>query len=723
MIKEMKPLKVISFVLALFTLACFLAACNPAQGGTESDSPKESYDGTPTESIPEESAPATVTVKEAISIIADGNCGYTIVRPELASDGLKQAAMSMRHTLGELMEGGSMPTVAEDWLNPFTDQKPLELEILIGACDRDETREALAGIKYNDWTVDIVGKKLIIAGHTEESTLAALDYFNESFLSLAESGDELIFTPDDCHTERAEYKLEDIVIGGDSLVNYKIVIPSLCGTQEKTAAEELARFMSETTGFSISVVRDSTEVSENEILIGKTNREESKKLLDTLLYDDYAMAVEGKKIVLMGYLAENTVKVCDTLKNLVELKTYTADSMELTDKDSFEYKHKYDAEVLILRGGNIKDYDIVYPHGNEMCQMIANSIKKAIISKFGYSLDVISDKTKRSAEREILIGNTNRSAKGGEAESLISSFDGGNTEGLIAASDRFVLICGGDNGGFGKAVSKFIQHLVPESVTGTHTVELSDKEVFKVETEDVKVMSYNILTWPDTKRMSEIVSIIKDYAPDVIGMQEAVPYAVIDLKAQIGDTYDYVHLERDNATGESTPIWYNKHKYTLIESGSGWLSDTPDTMSKYPESEYVRVYVYAILENKETGARFVHVNTHLDFAAAQTKQTGKLLALTSRFSFLPMFYTADWNFTPGSQGYALMHNAGYMDASVLTTNVHGSGTCVGSTSEIDFCFTSVLNTSVDSYRVIDDHDFSQTSSDHYPIFVELKIVK
>jgi endonuclease/exonuclease/phosphatase family metal-dependent hydrolase len=236
-------------------------------------------------------------------------------------------------------------------------------------------------------------------------------------------------------------------------------------------------------------------------------------------------------------------------------------------------------------------------------------------------------------------------------------------------------------------------------------------------------MSYNILTWPTASRLDEIVTIIRACEPDVIGMQEAVPSALKSLKNLIGDTYDCVYLERDTASGESTPIWYNKHKYTLIESGSGWLSDTPDVMSKYPESEYVRVYVYVILENKETGARFVHVNTHLDFAAAQQKQTGKLLALTSKFSYLPMFYTADWNFTQSSDSYRLMHNSGYMDASELTENVHGSSTFVGSTSEIDYCFTSVLNTSVDSYQVIDEHQFSSTSSDHYPIVIDLKIIK
>ena len=206
-------------------------------------------------------------------------------------------------------------------------------------------------------------------------------------------------------------------------------------------------------------------------------------------------------------------------------------------------------------------------------------------------------------------------------------------------------------------------------------------------------------------------------------MQEAQPSSIAALEKLIGDTYAYVTLERDKASAESTPIWYNKNKYNLIESGSGWLSETPNVMSKLKSSEYYRVYVYVVLENKETGARFVHVNTHLDFAAAQQAQVSILLAQTLHLAHMPMFYTADWNFTTGEAPYNMVQSSGFIDASIMTENTMSGATMVGGNGEIDFCFTSPLNTSVDSYRVINDHEFSETSSDHYPIFVELKIIK
>ena len=195
------------------------------------------------------------------------------------------------------------------------------------------------------------------------------------------------------------------------------------------------------------------------------------------------------------------------------------------------------------------------------------------------------------------------------------------------------------------------------------------------------------------------------------------------INSLIGDTYAYVNTPRDNATYESTPIWYNKEKYELIESGSQWISETPNEMSKIPESEYYRIYTYVVLENKETGARFAHVNTHLDLSeAARKRQVSILISLTSRLSGMPLFYTADWNFYENSEPYKEMEGAGFIDASKLAPDTMSGNTLING-GEIDFCFTSVVSTSAVKYAVVNDHEYSQSASDHYPILIDLKIIR
>jgi endonuclease/exonuclease/phosphatase family metal-dependent hydrolase len=235
-------------------------------------------------------------------------------------------------------------------------------------------------------------------------------------------------------------------------------------------------------------------------------------------------------------------------------------------------------------------------------------------------------------------------------------------------------------------------------------------------------MSFNVLTGATGARFDEIKSIINDYAPDVIGFQEVQPMTMKALQATYGEKYGYVILERDKSSKEATPLFYDKTKYDLVDSGSGWLSDTPDKMSKYEESDYHRVYVYVVLQNKETGTKFVHVNTHIDYiGAATTKQVQVLLELTKKFSYLPMFYTADWNMYTSSPGYSLMTKAGYLDASTMTDNAHIGPTMVGGSAPIDFCFTSAMHTYVDRYEVVDDHQYSNTASDHYAIYTEIYV--
>lgn len=700
---KMKMIRAFLLMLA-FLLVFSFCACNDP-GADALDSSSESI-GEGGETEPETEAEAV----KALDLVINSVCGYTIVRPEIMGDELEYEVMELKKAIGVLTR--ETPKIAEDWLNPFTNQQPEELEIIVGNCNREETKSVLKGLKYLDWTVEIVGKKLVIVGHSEETTLKAIEYFRQ-FLYGMQRGDDFIFTPEDCHTERAEYALDDVTVNGASLSEYSIVIPTLCSTAEKNAANELAGYLSKMTGYLVDVIKDNTEETANEILVGRTNRQASKDVLEDLRYQDSVFKIDGSKVVILGYIPENTVKLCGLFEDLVDREARKSMTVALSDEHGFEDRYRYEADAIILNGKNLKEYTIVYPNGNAVCQTVANNINRAIISKLGIALDVIADNNSKKTDFEILIGDTNRTY----------AFDGDGAEGQITVADGCVCIAGGDKGGFGKAVGRFIENVFPVGMKGTVEVELAAKESFFAETEDVKVMSYNILTWPTEERLQQIVTIIKDYAPDVIGMQEAVPYAVVSLKSLIGDTYDCVHLERDTGSGESTPIWYNKNKYNLVDSGSGWLSATPDTMSKLPKSEYYRVYVYVVLENKETGTRFVHVNTHLDFADAQQQQVSILLGQTAHLAYMPMFYTADWNFVPGDMGYKLMHNGGYVDTSVMTTNVHGSGTFVGSSSEIDFCFASVLNASVDSYRVVDDHEFSETSSDHYPIFVELKVTK
>lgn len=239
---------------------------------------------------------------------------------------------------------------------------------------------------------------------------------------------------------------------------------------------------------------------------------------------------------------------------------------------------------------------------------------------------------------------------------------------------------------------------------------------------------YSVITYNDgdnrTTRIAEIIKILSDYSPDLFGLQETqqihMPMYAAGLPA-----YGYVYFDNDGTTYNSQPIFYRKDKFELLDSGIKWLSDTPDKQfSKFEESAYTRSYTYALLKDLATGETFLMANTHIDYTgAANAMQVSKLIELTRKdFPNVPMFYTADWNMFRDSKGYAILKENGMIATEEFVADAKKEGTCVGGTTAIDFCFVDERYFKGVAYKVVKDHEFSETASDHYPVYTEIERV-
>lgn len=84
-----------------------------------------------------------------------------------------------------------------------------------------------------------------------------------------------------------------------NISEYKIVVPSDCHMSTEHAARNLAALIKDKTGKELSIVYDSEAPAANEILIGETNREESKTTtpLDEM---QYLLFEKNGKIVMKG---------------------------------------------------------------------------------------------------------------------------------------------------------------------------------------------------------------------------------------------------------------------------------------------------------------------------------------------------------------------------------------------------------------------------------------
>lgn len=212
---------------------------------------------------------------------------------------------------------------------------------------------------------------------------------------------------------------------------------------------------------------------------------------------------------------------------------------------------------------------------------------------------------------------------------------------------------------------------------------------------------------------------------DSIGVQEANLRWMLYLREHLNG-YESVGVSRGNGKnrGEFSAIFYQKEKYDLLDSGTFWLSKTPDVPGSSDwGSANIRICTWAILQNKETKQTYAHFNTHLDHVSdnARTNQMKVLLERMNTIAGeLPVILTGDFNAETDSDMYRAAARA--LQDSRLTASVtddkgtfHSYG--VIEPKLIDYIFVSE-SVSPLVYHVIDDKLNDAYLSDHYGIYLD-----
>ena len=256
--------------------------------------------------------------------------------------------------------------------------------------------------------------------------------------------------------------------------------------------------------------------------------------------------------------------------------------------------------------------------------------------------------------------------------------------------------------------------------------------------EATRVMSFNVRCKNDgkqtiTNRSKVAVEVINQYAPDSFGVQECTPRWKRILAANIGDRYACVGAARDyyGPFTEYSSIYYLKDKYNLIDSGTFWLSETPEKKwTKSFDSACFRVASWALLEDKETGVRYTHINTHLDHVLESTRESQmKVLieCVNKVANGSPIVMTGDFNaYEDNSQVYTVACES-FNDTKKVAENsdTGRTFTSYGSKGEdgtgaIDFIFAD-KELKVDTYKIIRNTVQGIYPSDHYPIVADIRL--
>lgn len=259
-----------------------------------------------------------------------------------------------------------------------------------------------------------------------------------------------------------------------------------------------------------------------------------------------------------------------------------------------------------------------------------------------------------------------------------------------------------------------------------------------------QVMSYNIRfdnpgdganTWSNRKQ--KVFSILRLYKPDIIGFQEPLQNQIADLHDEFRQ-FSWFGVGRDDGRdkGEFNPIFYNSARFELLNSGTFWLSETPDIPgSKSWYALLPRICTWVKLKDKFSNDSLYAFNTHFDHGGKTSRvESAKLLLrkISEIAGTLPVIVTGDFNDDEKSETYSILINENVKNHLVNTMYAsrypHHGGTFtyvgfdfIGVPGKIiDFIYVK-NNLKVKFHAFLTDTWDGTYASDHIPVFTELEI--
>ena len=253
------------------------------------------------------------------------------------------------------------------------------------------------------------------------------------------------------------------------------------------------------------------------------------------------------------------------------------------------------------------------------------------------------------------------------------------------------------------------------------------------EGEGLKIMSYNIRyihteskperNW--SRRRAYVMQQIREEAPDILCLQEVKTMQMGFIVKNLEDYYGYVYKYRsDNyLTKEAVPIFYNKERFTLIESDSFWLSETPEKESVGWDAALERICTYARLKDNRTGRELAVYSVHFDHVGIEAMKNGSAMVL-SRMARdgVPAVMLGDYNIIEHTELYDYIaarlvdtkYAAAHSMNSVTYNNYGGEESSV-----IDYIMHNG-GFDVDSYKVRNELFDGKYASDHFAVITEVR---
>ncbi len=149
-------------------------------------------------------------------------------------------------------------------------------------------------------------------------------------------------------------------------------------------------------------------------------------------------------------------------------------------------------------------------------------------------------------------------------------------------------------------------------------------------------------------RKDMVFSVLEDQQPDVVGLQEALGFQINQITDAVpGYSSIGVGREDGKTKGEYTALLYRSDRFTVQDSSTFWLSETPNVVASMSwNTACTRICTWALLKDKISERTFYVYNLHLDHVSQEAREKGVKLVLeriAQRKTLAPAFVTGDFN--------------------------------------------------------------------------------
>ncbi|HWO26743.1 MAG TPA: endonuclease/exonuclease/phosphatase family protein [Kofleriaceae bacterium] len=234
--------------------------------------------------------------------------------------------------------------------------------------------------------------------------------------------------------------------------------------------------------------------------------------------------------------------------------------------------------------------------------------------------------------------------------------------------------------------------------------------------------------WP--MRIPLVLDLLRAYAPDVTGFQEAHPLNLLALRRWRSKGWYHGLRSGDRLSGPYNPLCWRTDSVRAGARGAFYLSATPERRSKSWGSRHIRTATWAELVT--SAGAFRCVNVHLDNASRRARVEAVRLILHRLAALggdVPTVLLGDFNQDPAGQVYELLTAGGLRDAWLEAGReddeeaftIHRfTGKRLTGEGRIDWVFVS-KHFDVGQADIVKNGRAPRYPSDHFPVLVDLRL--